>query len=807
MGTRREHSLGWLIPLSRLALAAERLAQSFWPAVSLLAVGLALAVSGLLPLAGGWLHLTALLLLGGAFLALLALGARAWRTPSEREARAQLDLQADNQPCSTIADRPVIGATDPFALAAWKIHLDRAILEAQRLRPQAPKFALSHRDPWSLRAVSALLLAAALVYSGPDWGNRLGQAFQPDLSQRQTSVNAEINIEAWIEPPAYTGVAPIYLTQRDSTALDELLPSGSTFEARTFGANSPPNLVSFASSGSTTVKAFDTVGNQSHGVEWQLDRDARISLQEEGREIAAWSVRVQPDIPPDIEFTSPPLAARSGALSFSYRVRDDYGAAKAWAVIDSVGAGVLGQRLFSIDPIELALAIPYGRVEESEEFAIHDLTAHPWAGSEVQITLWVEDDAGQTGNSEKVTFLLPHREFEEPMAAALVEQRSDLTVARDVGDAAKVLDTLDALVRRPHEYFDDSAPYLAIRAASHRLDGMVPDRFDNDRVGGALSLLWSAALRLEVGELAEAQERLRDAIKALEDALADKASESELARLMHELRQALADYLRETINQESDLAESVPVEDNALDQLLQELQQDATTGQRDAARRMLSQLQGLLENLRATGRLQMPQESEISRLIREQMELADETQRRQEGAGRSQNESMSLDEIRQRQQELMERLEELTRQFSEHVERGEGEGQDEGQGEKILERFGQAADAMERALGELGEGETGNAVGPQMEAARSLRGAQQEWMRQQMGQQTAGGGQGTGGGFQSDPLGRLISGPSLNGDIEIIGDGGNFSARRLYEEIRRRAGDRTRQQDERDYLERLIDRF
>ncbi len=794
MAPRQEPKLDRLVLLSRLTLAAERLAQGFWPTASLLLAALALGVSGLLPMAGGWLHLAALALLGGAFLAFLARGVRVWRLPSGREARTRLDRQAETQPCSTLADRPAIGADDSFALAAWGIHRRRALQEARGLQPQPPDFALARRDPWALRAASILLLAAALVYSGSDWAPRLGQSLKPDLSQQAWGASVEVSVEAWIEPPAYTGVAPIYLTQGASVALDEPLPGGSTLEIRTFGARSPPELVSVSEAGSPRVKSFTTFGKQSHGVVWQLELDSRVSLRANGRETAAWNFLVRPDTPPEIAFTALPAAARSNALSFAYRVRDDYGAARAWAVIEA--AGSLDERLLRLDPIELSLAVPFGRVTESEEFAIRDLTAHPWAGSDAYITLWVEDDAGQTGSTERIAFQLPQRSFEEPMAASFAEQRLSLAVGRDAGDAAETLDIMDALIRRPHEYFEDKVPYLAARVAANRIDGMIGDGFEKGEMDGVLALLWSATLRLEEGEFAEAQERLRDAITELEDALAENAPESEIARLMQELRQAIAEYLREAVNQEGQMAEGEAIDDGALDQLLEELQRDAALGQREAARRMLSQLEGLLENLQATGQLRMPQDSELSSLIREQMELADETQRLQEQGGQGQ--TMSLEELQRRQQELMDRLAELAEQFGEQS----GEA-----GAAIMERFGQAGEAMERALGALGQGQAGEALGPQMEAAQTLRGAQLEWMQQQMGQGVAAGVQGNGDGFQTDPLGRMMRGRNPFGDVEVIGSEGGYSARQLYEEIRRRAGDRTRQRDEREYLERLIDRF
>ena len=61
----------------------------------------------------------------------------------------------------------------------------------------------------------------------------------------------------------------------------------------------------------------------------------------------------------------------------------------------------------------------------------------------------------------------------------------------------------------------------------------------------------------------------------------------------------------------------------------------------------------------------------------------------------------------------------------------------------------------------------------------------------------------------SDPFGRSQSGQGLSGigeilDFDAIGD---QRIQELKEEIRRRAGDLDRSQEERDYLMRLLERF
>ncbi|MGO8026847.1 DUF4175 family protein, partial [Rhizobium leguminosarum] len=52
-----------------------------------------------------------------------------------------------------------------------------------------------------------------------------------------------------------------------------------------------------------------------------------------------------------------------------------------------------------------------------------NLTEHPLAGKRVRITLVAKDAAGQTGRSPPHEMVLPSRHFNEPLAAAVAEER------------------------------------------------------------------------------------------------------------------------------------------------------------------------------------------------------------------------------------------------------------------------------------------------------------------------------------------------------------------------------------------------
>jgi hypothetical protein len=79
------------------------------------------------------------------------------------------------------------------------------------------------------------------------------------------------------------------------------------------------------------------------------------------------------------------------------------------------------------------------------------------------MTLVARDQAGQTGSSQPVAFILPERKFTKPLAKAVVEQRKRLVRERDSTD--RVARAIDALTIGGEKAIDNSAIYLALRNA------------------------------------------------------------------------------------------------------------------------------------------------------------------------------------------------------------------------------------------------------------------------------------------------------------------------------------------------------
>ncbi len=133
---------------------------------------------------------------------------------------------------------------------------------------------------------------------------------------------------------------------------------------------------------------------------------------------------------------------------------------------------------------------------------------------------------------------LPERNFHNPVARAIIDQRKELV--KDPNSREAVAEILEDLNKQPALFHDDTVAYLALQLAALRL------RQDDAAaaVAAVVPLLWDTALRIEDGNMSLAERDLRRLQQELQDALAKGAPDQEIDRLMRELRQALNRYLQ-----------------------------------------------------------------------------------------------------------------------------------------------------------------------------------------------------------------------------------------------------------------------
>ncbi|MGN6460849.1 MAG: DUF4175 family protein, partial [Pseudolabrys sp.] len=258
----------------------------------------------------------------------------------------------------------------------------------------------------------------------------------------------------------------------------------------------------------------------------------------------------------------------------------------------------------------------------------------------------------------------------------------------------------------------------------------------------------------------------------------------------------------------------------------------------DAARRMLDELQQMMENLQTArpGQQQMDgdddmmsQLDELQDMIRKQQQLRDRTfregqdQRRERQRGqRGQQGNQQMGALQQDQKGLRDRLQKLLdalKQRGMNPEMGQqpgddGDQQQQGQGQNG--ELGDADGAMGDAQGQLGDGDAEGAVGSQGRALDAMRKGAQGLAQQmqQQGQNGPGPNGQPGRGQQraqqnTDPLGRPLRGRDYGDDttVKVPGEIDVQRARKILEELRKRFGESYRPQLELDYIERLLKDF
>ena len=818
--------------------------ERLWPALASIAtvIGLFLALSWLglwlwLPPAGRAIGLGIFFLLtAAAFAPVLML-----RVPSRVEGLRRLDRNSGlpHRPATAIADEIAAPTEDSYSVALWRAHIERALRAAKTLRAGLPMPRLALRDPFAVRALVVVLVVATFFAAGGERMKRVAAAFD----WQGVMMPANFRVDAWVSPPPYTGRPPIILPglrpgEPVQTAAALSVPAGSTLVVRATGIR-----LDVVASGGLAEPSSGAQSSNAKGTEerrFVINDAGAATVRGAAASDVTWQFTAIPDKPPTIALAKEPEGQARGALQLSYKLEDDYGVIAAQALfklLNSEGTNGHPARPLYNAP-DFPLVLPQARTKNGVGQSTKDLTEHPWAGSDVTMILTARDEAGNEGQSEAFEFRLPERPFSKPIARALVEQRRILALD---GDAqASVLTALDALTLAPEQFNMESNVYLGLRAIFWQLARAKSD----DQLRDVVARMWDMAVHLEDGSVSDAEQALRAAEEALRQALERGASDEEIKRLTDQLRAALDKFMQALAEQMRKNPQQLarPLDPNArqirpqdLRSMIDRLEQMARSGARDAARRMLQDLQQMLENLQMARPGQQMDDGdddmmsaldELGDMIRKQQQLRDRTfqqgqdqrrdrqrgQRGQQGEqGQQGQQGDQMGELRENQQALRDQLKKLMEELR---KKGFGQGQ-QGQGE--MDQLGRAGEAMGDAEGQLGEGNADSAVDSQGRALEALRrGAQNLAQSMQQQGMLGPGPNGQPGRLwppraqqETDPLGRPLRGREYGDDttVKVPGEIDVQRARRILEELRRRFGENFRPQLELDYIERLLRDF
>ena len=844
---------------AKLAIAWEHA----WPPLArlLTVIGLFLVVSW----AGLWLSLpTVGRAIGFSIFVLLALAAASsmlWlRWPSRAQALARLDRGSGirHRPATTLSD--TVSTQDPVALALWQAQRERTLASLKRIRAGLPSPRLSLQDPWALRALVLVLLAATYVAAGDERMVRIAAAFD----WNGVLAPATVRVDAWVNPPPYTGKPPIILSaaNKEAPALPSSgplsVPAGSTLIVRSSGAS----LDVSASGGITETAPKEEAPKGTSEKHFAIAGDGSVRIRAPSGQ-PQWSFTAIPDRPPTISLAKDPERQARGALQLSYKLEDDYGVTEAQAHFaarpaegtgegagPSAGQSAQARPLFQ--PPQFPLVLPNARTRNGVGQTVKDLSEDPYAGADVTLTLTAKDEAGNEATSEPFNMRLPERLFTKPLARALIEQRRIL--ALDANKNSEVYTALDALMIAPEVFMaGESGHYLGLYTVASQLEAARTD----DSLREVVASLWALAVSIEDGDITDVDKALRAAQDALKQALERGASDEEIKKLTQDLRQALDNFMRQLAEQYRNNPQALnrPLDPNTkimrqqdLQNMIERMERLSRQGDKEGAKQLLEQLQEMLENLQ----MAQPGQSgdsdneqalnELNDMIRKQQQLRDKTfkqgqdSRRDRMRGKQQGDQ-GMSDLQQDQDSLRDRLKKLQEQLAKRgmgqMQRGDkgkngqqqgqqGQGQ-QGQGDQDDQAdqgegdgngLGDADSAMGDASGALGDGNADGAVDSQGRALDALRKGQQQLSEAMQNGEGEGQGDGQGeragrqqgNGMQTDPLGRPLHGRDYADELSkmVPGEIDVQRARRILEELRRRFGDSSRSQTELDYIERLL---
>lgn len=769
---RQDARLGRRIRMAGFVLLVERVVPALWPAIGAVGLYFAAALFGLFTIIP-WIVQS--LIVAAAITATgLALenGFRDFHWPSWQDCarRLERDNKLAHRPISEADDRLMAGGTDPLALELWAHHRARALPGNLKVGWPNPDF--DARDPRRLHLALLVLLAASLVAARGEWRARLAGALESGAA-------AGIGLDAWVDPPPYTGIAPIYLPAGEERLIS--VPAGSILNLRVHGASHAPGATI---GGASPPRFTGEVGE--YAATAKLMRDGSVRVQASGHRIGRWNLHVIADALPQITFTAKPSVSERGAVKFAFKATDDYAVTSAKVVIRPHGK--------SGAPI--AVDLPLAPAKSVAQTSYSDLSGHPYAGLMVDAHLEARDGAGQKGVSKTITFRLPERLFTDPLARALIEQRQALAISENREARRTVADMLNALTIAPDKFYaDQRGVYTAIRAAYW---GIRAAHTPQD-ITHVEDLLWQTAMAIEQKGILEAANNLRQLQALITAAMAAHAPQEVIDQLLQRYNQAMQRYLQAMQENAGKTAQKPPPDDpNAktlgfedLQKLMQAIQQLSASGNREQAAQTLAALQSMLENMRmaqsGNGKGTGQQNKELNQAIQEygdlmgeQRALMDKTLRQQQGKGDpkdggAQGLAKQQDELRQKLGRSMQKLGKL------------GEG------------LGKAGQAMEQAQRSLNGHDLSNARNAQENALAEMRAGADALAKQMQGSDLAGQ-QG-----QEDPLGRGPVGPG-NG-VKLPDANDLARARDILQELRRRAGERGRPPQELDYIDRLLREF
>ena len=813
-------STKFAIGLTYAGLWAERVALSCWPLFSLI-----LCAMGTLLLGSPDLWPIEAILLSFSAAACLGLWClwHIWTQfswPSLGQARARLDQSLPGRPLAALQDVQVIGRDDPESAALWDAHLVLMHHKAAAAKAVGPDVRVARQDPYALRYMALLIFFVGMIF-GTSYALNGGPRAPVD------TVILGPSWEVWMQPPDYANRPTLYLNDVIGQRLS--VPQDSLIMIRLYRGDSK-HIVDEAVSGRVENPPSAADQNQK----FLVTQSGGLAIL--GPDEARWDLDVIADLPPEVEVVGEIERESGGTFDLTFAASDDFGvtSGRVWIRLNLAEVDRRhGLAAVPAPQLDIELGLPLTISGDRSNFTqvlIEDLSKHLWAHLPVSFVLEVEDIRGQIGRSASLELELPARRFFDPLAKALTEQRRDLLWS--YSNRQRVAQILRAISQQPEQVFRDFEDGLALTKIISQLE----EGKTREDLEPLAELLWLLALEVEDGDLDQVAEKLARAQDKLAEAIKNGATREEITRLMEELRQAQQEYFKEFAerNPAVEQPERPPsaddniISENQLQEMMDRLQQLMEEGRMAEAQELLEEINRLMQNLQTSqgqsgGEGQEDQDGgqqqmeDLADSLRQQQGLSDQTFRELQNSGQGQDGGVGEGAVSPEDDgSLAEPQKKLQRNLDRQRRKLPGAGTEPGQ--EARRSLDEAGRAMERAAEDLETGNLPGALDNQSEAIDALRDGMRNLSETLAEQQPQGQGatpneQISEGDSQDlttrDPLGRDAgnNGQLGAGERMVPQEELRLRSQELMDEIRRRSGALDRPEEERGYLQRLLDRF
>ena len=747
-----------------------------------------------------------------------------WPRCGEIDRRLEQDNGAQHRPLGTISDE-LSNPERTMSRALWSWNKRRALENLSTLKPAKARRAVY--DPYFVRAITLIFFLSGVYVAGVHGPHRIWRGLTPF---EFTAKKSSDDIVMTITPPAYTGLSPMVIKTAMHGEIE--IPTGSKLKISLHGGFGTPYLQV-----GNAHFAFTPAG-KDYLLETPVPEDARqMRITQTFFPRATWNYKLIPDEAPTIEMVRSPEVLPDGSIKFPMNVADDYGV-KTLTMHMEIGAISLPANALGA-PISESRSIMSPAKTKLAIAPVYNLAGHPWAGQPVKFTFEAEDGAGHKTTSAPIAISLPERTFSHPLARALINLRKQL-IANPLDDHRPIETTLENIMEYPQNFQGDWIIELALRSAASRLHWADRTLKTAQEV---FDLLWDTALRLEDGNLSIAERHLRDAQNALEDALKNpNLSNDQIAKLTQNLRAAMNEYLTSLAREmQKRMAKDEPmpmlskddmakmIDEDGLNSMINQMESQMASGDRDAARKLLSRMQNMTDAL-SHGQGQMPPEmkammqgmNDLKDLIKRQEDLLTKTQDQVE---------KDFGQVLPPDSDLMKKwnLDNMPPPPSVEAHKNPddlkpiGDEQENlrhtlgdimtkagGALDKIPDNMTNAEQEMRGAVKDLNAIKPSDAATHQTKILEDLKQSQKD-LSQQLAERMK---NMTGlslGGMKFDPLGRPYgdNGNNLTGEsnVQIPDEAQRKQAQEIEHLIQRRSGELDRPDQELDYYRRLLRRF